>query len=56
MKAAKLQRVNSLLRFLVSRDFDGAHIDFKMAASMRVCSNDRGFSKLKYLFHRLRGF
>ena len=30
MKAGKLQREN----FGMSRDFDGAHIDFKMAASM----------------------
>ena len=29
----------------MSRDFDGAHINFKLAASMSACSNDRGFSK-----------
>ena len=33
MKAGKLQRENSLV-FGMSRDFYGAHIDFKMAASM----------------------
>ena len=31
--------------FGMSRDCEGAHIDFKMAASVLACSNDRGFSK-----------
>ena len=31
--------------FGMSRDCEGAHIHFKMAASVRACSNDRGFSK-----------
>ena len=29
----------------MSRDCEGAHIHFKMAASVGACSNDRGFSK-----------